>query len=62
MLESLIDTVSETIQSILSRPIINEEIEDEPHDFEENKNTCLQLDNYPVNQINQILQDGQLPD
>jgi len=54
----LLESCTEAAEKFLGRNIIAREIIGEPHDFDGLRTKYIQLENYPVIEITQILQDG----
>jgi hypothetical protein len=58
LFEVLIDSCTGAAEKYLGRYIVAREISQEPHDFDGLKTKYLQLEQYPVISISQIMQDG----
>ncbi len=58
LLEVLLDSCTAAAEKYLGRYIVAREISQEPHDFDGLKTKYLQLEQYPLTSISEILQDG----
>ena len=60
LLTMLLESCTEAAERFLGRYIIARDINCEPHDFEGLSTKYIQLENYPVVEITQIMQEGVL--
>lgn len=59
LLNLLLESCTIAAERYMGRYIIARDITEEPHDFENGKSKYLQLDQYPVFEINEIVQNGE---